>query len=39
VRVAAQRLGHRNDFAHVLDDYFACGHGAQGEYALAVHTR
>jgi hypothetical protein len=39
MRVAAQRLDHRYDFAHVFDDGFASGHRAQGEYAFAVYAR
>ena len=39
VRVTALRLGHGNDFAHIFDDGFARGHGAQGKHAFAVHAR
>ena len=39
VRVATQSLGHRDDFAHVLDDGFTGGHVAQGEHAFAMHAR
>jgi hypothetical protein len=39
MRVAALRFGHGNDFAHIFDDGFARGHGAQGKHAFAVHTR
>ena len=38
VRVAALRLGHADDFTHVLDNALACGHVAQGENALAVNA-
>jgi hypothetical protein len=38
MRVAALRLGHRDDVAHVLNHDVACGHVAQGEDALAVHA-
>jgi hypothetical protein len=39
VRVAALRLGHGDDFAHVFNDPLASDHVAQGEHAFAVNAR
>ena len=39
MRMATLRLGHGNDFTHVLDDGLTCGHVTQGEHAFAMHAR
>ncbi len=39
MRMAMLRLGHRNDFPHVLNDSLTCGHVTQGKHALAMDAR
>jgi hypothetical protein len=37
VRMAGNGFCHADDFAHVLDEPFACGQVARGEHTFAVH--
>lgn len=39
VRMSPNRFGHRNDFAHIFNDDFICGHVARGKHALSMDPR